>query len=99
MDFESKINSLEVELGRLRAQKEQEQAMQEVLPARFEMNMAAFLHYIPDIYEKFKTYNPVRGFSFFAVKTAFLICSGTIPNCHFMVTILIRNVKIRLGQF
>ncbi|MDX7828227.1 6-hydroxymethylpterin diphosphokinase MptE-like protein [Aeromonas caviae] len=65
MDFESKINSLEVELGRLRAQKEQEQAMQEVLPARFEMNMAAFLHYIPDIYEKFKTYNPVRGFSFF----------------------------------
>lgn len=65
MDFESKINSLEVELGRLRAQQEQEQAMLEVLPARFEMNMTAFSYYIPDIYEKFKSYNPVSGFSFF----------------------------------
>ncbi|MCR3936899.1 DUF115 domain-containing protein [Aeromonas caviae] len=65
MDFESKINSLEAELGRLRAQKEQEQAMLEVLPTRFEMNMAAFGNYVPTIYEQFKSYNPEREFSFF----------------------------------
>lgn len=62
MDFESKINSLEAELGRLRAQKEQEQAMLEVLPTRFEMNMAAFRKLCSStIYEQFKSYNPERS--------------------------------------
>ena len=72
--------------------------MLEVLPTRFEMNMAAFGNYVPTIYEQFKSYNP-EGVQFFAVKMAFLTCAGMIRVCHFMVTILIKNrIKIRIGR-
>lgn len=65
MEIGIKIDVLEAEVIRLQQQKEQEQAMAEVLPIRFENNMAAFEKQIPAIYEKFKDYNPVRPFRFF----------------------------------
>ena len=42
MDFNKNITHVENELSRLELQKRQEAAMLDVLPARYERNMAAF---------------------------------------------------------
>ncbi|MGE6139811.1 6-hydroxymethylpterin diphosphokinase MptE-like protein [Aeromonas rivipollensis] len=65
MDMDKDIQHIEAEIIRLQRQKEQEQAMIDVLPVRFDNNMAAFKKYIPSVYEQFKTYNPARPFRFF----------------------------------
>lgn len=65
MDMDKDIQHIEAEVIRLQRQKEQEQAMIDVLPVRFDNNMAAFQTFIPSIYEQFKDYNPTRPFRFF----------------------------------
>lgn len=65
MDFNKNITQVENELSRLELQKKQEAAMLDVLPARYELNMAAFEKYMPGIHEFFKDYQPVRPFRFF----------------------------------
>lgn len=65
MDMDKDIQHIENEIMRLQQQKEQEQAMIDVLPVRFDRNMAAFQNFIPSVYEKFKDYNPARPFRFF----------------------------------
>ncbi|MHC3400556.1 motility associated factor glycosyltransferase family protein [Aeromonas veronii] len=65
MDIHQKITDIEHELARLAQQKQQEAAMQEVLPLRYELNMAAFAKYMPAIHQFFKGYLPVRPFRFF----------------------------------
>lgn len=65
MDFNKNITHVENELSRLELQKRQEAAMLDVLPARYEINMAAFEKYMPGIHEFFKDYQPVRPFRFF----------------------------------
>lgn len=65
MDMDKDIQNIESEIIRLQRQKEQEQAMLDVLPVRFDNNMAAFKKYIPSVYEQFKTYNTTRPFRFF----------------------------------
>ncbi|WP_429040224.1 motility associated factor glycosyltransferase family protein [Aeromonas media] len=65
MDIDKDIQHIEAEIIRLKRQKEQEKAMIDVLPVRFDNNMAAFQKYIPSVYEKFKEYNSIRPFRFF----------------------------------
>lgn len=65
MDIDKDIQHIEAEIIRLKRQKEQEMAMIEVLPVRFESNMRALKNYIPSVYEQFKDYNPTRPFRFF----------------------------------
>ncbi|MGL6150973.1 MAG: motility associated factor glycosyltransferase family protein [Aeromonas sobria] len=65
MDFINKISELEKEVARLKTQSEQEKAMIEVLPIRFDKNMEAFKKYIPGIYERFKGYKSGRAFRFY----------------------------------
>ncbi|BCK63795.1 hypothetical protein KAM338_26550 [Aeromonas caviae] len=68
MDFNKKINEIESELTRLERQKEQEAAMLDVLPVRYELNMMALEKYMPDIYNFFKDYVPERAFRFFCTE-------------------------------
>ncbi|WP_323926773.1 motility associated factor glycosyltransferase family protein [Aeromonas caviae] len=68
MDFIKKIDFLEAEVTRLKAQKEQEEAMLKVIPARFKRNMDAFHRYIPAIYEQFKDFKPRKKFEFFCTE-------------------------------
>ena len=65
MDINKIISDIEIEEKRLYQQAEQEKAMVEVLPVRFEKNMEAFKKYIPDIYNQFVAYTPSRAFRFF----------------------------------
>ena len=65
MDIDKDIQHIEAEIIRLKRQKEQEKAMVEVLPVRFESNMRALKNHIPSVYEQFKDYNPTRPFRFF----------------------------------
>ncbi len=65
MDINKDIESLEAKAFILKNQKEQERAMIEVLPVRFERNMDAFRRYIPTIYKEFNSYKPKREFDFF----------------------------------
>ncbi|MDM5091830.1 MULTISPECIES: motility associated factor glycosyltransferase family protein [Aeromonas] len=62
MNIDQSIESLEAEVARLRRQQEQEKAMVEMLPIRFNDNLNAFRRYIPAIYEQFENYQPVRPF-------------------------------------
>ncbi len=45
--------------------REQEQAMRDVLPQRFEVNMAAFRRFVPSIAERFEQYRIQRPFEMF----------------------------------
>ena len=65
MDFKKDIEFLETEIMRLNNQREQEEAMAQVLPARFEQNMAAFQNFLPDIHKQFYNYQPAKPFRFF----------------------------------
>ncbi|MNG85444.1 hypothetical protein D3C79_442030 [compost metagenome] len=65
MDIEQKIIEVETELTRLSRQHEQEAAMAEVLPLRFQQNMEAFKNNMPGIHEFFEHYQPTRPFRFF----------------------------------
>lgn len=65
MDIEKTLGSVEQMLERLTSQHEQEQAMQDVLPQRFAMNMEAFKRLMPDIYNHFKDYQPQKNFRLF----------------------------------
>ncbi|MNS09561.1 hypothetical protein D3C72_410490 [compost metagenome] len=65
MNIEQKISEVETELSRLGRQHEQEAAMAEVLPLRFQKNMAAFKANMPGIHDFFEHYQPVRPFRFF----------------------------------
>ena len=65
MDIHHKIHDVESELARLALQKQQEAAMLEVLPVRYELNMAAFAKYMPAIHDFFKEYQPAKPFRFF----------------------------------
>ncbi len=65
MDMNEGIDFLETEILRLNRQKEQEAAMVEVLPVRFERNLDAFRKYIPAIYEQFFDYEPKSKLEFF----------------------------------
>lgn len=65
MDFKKDIEFLETEIMRLNSQREQEEAMAQVLPARFEQNMAAFQKFLPDIHKQFDNYQPAKPFKFF----------------------------------
>ena len=53
------LDSIENMAARLEMMREQEQAMRDVLPVRFELNLAAFRRYIPSIAERFSDYLPV----------------------------------------
>lgn len=65
MDIEQKIIEVETELVRLSRQHEQEAAMAEVLPLRFQQNMDAFKNNMPGIHDFFEHYQPTRPFRFF----------------------------------
>lgn len=65
MNIEQKIDEVEKVLSRLVEQHEQETAMITVLPQRFQQNMAAFRHNMPDIHDFFDDYQPTRPFRFF----------------------------------
>ncbi|WP_349921768.1 motility associated factor glycosyltransferase family protein [Aeromonas veronii] len=65
MDITQKIGEIEAELSRLSQQHEQEAAMVQMLPLRFQNNMEAFKKYMPDIHDFFVDYQPVRPFRFF----------------------------------
>lgn len=52
-------------MARLARQKEQEHAMAEVLPVRFERNMQAFREMIPEIFHFYKNYKPNKKIEFF----------------------------------
>ncbi|WP_415870144.1 motility associated factor glycosyltransferase family protein [Aeromonas caviae] len=58
---------------RIMLQAEQEKAMAEVLPIRFEQNMVAFYKYIPSIHKAFLNYKVQREFRFFCTENG-------IPN-------------------
>lgn len=73
MDFDGNIGLLESTIARLQSQREQERAMAEILPTRFELNMAAFRRYLPAIGEQFSDYIPGRAFTFFCTENG-------IPN-------------------
>ena len=59
------IIEVEKRLARLSMQAEQEKAMAEVLPYRFQENMTAFRKYLPEVAEMFESYTPSRSFRFF----------------------------------
>ncbi|HGE8238713.1 motility associated factor glycosyltransferase family protein [Aeromonas sp. 82P] len=65
MDFQKSISEVEKEVARLKIQSEQEKAMIDVLPIRFDKNMEAFKRYMPRIYEQFKNYKSDRAFRFY----------------------------------
>ncbi|AXB03718.1 motility associated factor glycosyltransferase family protein [Aeromonas caviae] len=65
MDVEQKIREVEIELSRLGKQQEQEEAMAQVLPLRFQQNMDAFKRNMPGIHDFFEHYQPTRPFRFF----------------------------------
>lgn len=65
MDIELKISEIETELSRLGRQHEQEAAMAQVLPLRFQQNMEAFKCNMPGIHDFFEHYQPTRPFRFF----------------------------------
>ncbi|WP_429096346.1 motility associated factor glycosyltransferase family protein [Aeromonas media] len=65
MNIEQKISEVETELSRLGRQHEQETAMSQVLPLRFQQNMATFKHNMPGIHDFFEHYQPTRAFRFF----------------------------------
>lgn len=50
---------------RLEQQSEQEKAMVDVMPARFEQNISAFRHLLPSLMLQFENYTPERSFEFF----------------------------------
>lgn len=59
------LDSIENMAARLEMMREQEQAMRDVLPVRFELNLAAFRRYIPSIAERFSDYKIKRPFKIF----------------------------------
>lgn len=65
MDINKLILDTESQVERLRRQAEQEKAMAEVMPVRFIRNLSAFKKHIPDIYEQFEEYVPIKDFRFF----------------------------------
>ncbi|BCM75010.1 6-hydroxymethylpterin diphosphokinase MptE-like protein [Aeromonas caviae] len=65
MDIAQKIGEVEAELSRLGQQHEQEAAMAQMLPVRFQENMDAFKKYMPDIHDFFVDYQSARPFRFF----------------------------------
>lgn len=58
------IDAAEME-RRVALVREQEQAMRDVLPQRFEVNMAAFRRFVPSIAERFEQYRIQRPFEMF----------------------------------
>ena len=64
-DFNTDLESAEKTINRLALQVEQEKAMKQTLPYRFDINMAAFYKYFPSIYSIFENYKVNRPFEFF----------------------------------
>lgn len=71
------IESSEKRLAKIEAQYHQEKAMKEVLPIRFEKNMAFFKENLPKIYHQFIQYKPQRQFEFFCTDNG-------IPNLRLL---------------
>jgi Uncharacterized protein conserved in bacteria len=64
-DIHQLLAETEDKVAKLTLQAQQEAAMVEVLPLRFEQNMSAFKKYIPHLADKFKSYKTTRPFRFF----------------------------------
>lgn len=71
--IEAQLSEAEEILRKMTKQAEQEQAMREVLPLRFQSNISAFRSFIPAIAEQFESYTPTRSFEFFCTENG-------IPN-------------------
>jgi Uncharacterized protein conserved in bacteria len=67
------LSEAEAFLIKMTKQAEQEQAMRNVLPVRFQDNIAAFRDFIPSIADFFENYQPARSFEFFCTENG-------IPN-------------------
>lgn len=63
--------------NRIKQQAEQESAMVQVLPIRFQKNIEAFYKYIPSIADKFGSFKPNRSFEFFCNENG-------IPNLRWL---------------
>jgi len=64
-DFNTDLANAEITVKRLALQAEQERAMLQTLPHRFDVNMAVFDKYFPSIHSIFKNYQVQRPFEFF----------------------------------
>jgi hypothetical protein len=76
-DINDVINKAEENLDRLRLQAEQEAAMKEIMPIRFDNNMAFFEQYVPHLAREFKEYQPQKAFEFFCTENG-------IPNLRWL---------------
>lgn len=71
------LEDAEREVARLAKQAEQEKAMAEVLPARFEKNIAIFKKIMPHIADTFEFFKPTRPFEIFCSENG-------IPNLRWL---------------
>jgi Uncharacterized protein conserved in bacteria len=78
-DLNEILADAEKRLAKLSMQAEQEKAMAEVLPYRFQENMKALHKYLPDVAAIFESYTPTRSFRFFCNENG-------IPNLEWVDT-------------
>lgn len=78
-DLDKMLAEAELLAARLALQAEQEEALRQVVPIRYQSNLAAFEKYMPDVANTFRDYKPVRAFRLF--------CTGNgIPNLEWLDT-------------
>ena len=79
LDLDKMLADAERQAARLALQAEQEEALRQVVPIRYQNNLAAFEKYMPDIANTFRDYKPVRAFRLFCTENG-------IPNLEWLDT-------------
>lgn len=76
-NIDHELQSIHQQAERILAQGNQEKAMADVLPLRFEVNFSAFEKYIPNIAETFRNYQPQKSYRLFCTENG-------IPNLEWI---------------